>query len=154
MVNNNTIYTTGSTLAYGFTLFDVGNVTLRNNIVYSFGGNLRRCVRRLNTIVLTADNNLYYSTATTPFFDNVTGYSFAGWQGLGYDAASVLSDPLFVTNGSDFSLQAGSPAINAGADVGLTVDISGIPIAGNPDIGAFEVGLAPLMLHGRNIIIQ
>lgn len=140
---NNTIYTTGTDLAYGFTLFDAGAVTLRNNIVYSFGGNLRRGVRRLNTIVLTSDNNLYFSTDANPFIDGVTNYSFAGWQGLGYDAAGIASDPLFTTNGSDFSLQATSPGINAGVDVGLTQDILGNPIVGLPDMGAYEVQGVP-----------
>ncbi len=30
------------------------------------------------------------------------------------------------------------PAINAGTDVGLTKDINGNPIVGDPDIGAYE----------------
>jgi hypothetical protein len=49
---------------------------------------------------------------------------------------SVNADPLFANPpGGDFSLQAGSPAIDAGTDVGL-------PFAGSaPDIGAIESGL-------------
>jgi hypothetical protein len=39
---------------------------------------------------------------------------------------------------SDFRLKAGSPAINAGTDVGLTTDFAGRPIIGIPDIGAYE----------------
>jgi hypothetical protein len=35
-------------------------------------------------------------------------------------------------------LQSSSPAINAGTPVGLTTDILGNPIVGNPDIGAYE----------------
>ena len=38
----------------------------------------------------------------------------------------------------DFSLQKGSPAINAGVRVGLTSDYLGNPIMGHPDIGAYE----------------
>jgi hypothetical protein len=52
---------------------------------------------------------------------------------------SIVGDPLFVNVLSDWSLQAGSPAINAGTSLGLpAVDILGNPIVGNPDIGAFE----------------
>ncbi len=40
---------------------------------------------------------------------------------------SVTSDPLFVSI-SDFHLQAGSPAINAGVDVGLVLDYEGNPV--------------------------
>ena len=40
----------------------------------------------------------------------------------------------------DFSLPAGSPAINKGVSVGLKEDFYGNPIVGNPDIGAIEYG--------------
>jgi hypothetical protein len=48
---------------------------------------------------------------------------------------SVNADPMFANpSGGDFSLQAGSPAIDAGTDAGL-------PFAGSaPDIGAVEYG--------------
>ncbi len=39
---------------------------------------------------------------------------------------------------ADYHLQAGSPAINAGVDVGLSVDCAGRPIQLAPDIGAYE----------------
>jgi hypothetical protein len=39
---------------------------------------------------------------------------------------------------SDYHLQSGSPAINAGVDVGLTTDYQGRSIVGLPDIGAYE----------------
>jgi hypothetical protein len=40
--------------------------------------------------------------------------------------------------GLDFTLTSTSPAINAGAIVGLTTDYLGNPIVGIPDIGAYE----------------
>jgi hypothetical protein len=40
----------------------------------------------------------------------------------------------------DFRLQAKSPAINAGINIGLTSDFEGNPIIGLPDIGAYEYG--------------
>jgi hypothetical protein len=42
------------------------------------------------------------------------------------------------TDQSDYRLRSGSPAINAGTDVGLTTDFLGKPIRGVPDIGAYE----------------
>ena len=60
------------------------------------------------------------------------------WQGAGFDTNSQEGDPLFTTEYTDLSLQVGSPAINAGTDVGLTHDILGNPIVGLPDIGAYE----------------
>jgi hypothetical protein len=53
------------------------------------------------------------------------------------DEHSLGSDPLLVS-ATDFHLQVGSPAINAGTDVLLTTDYDGRPIAGLPDIGAYE----------------
>jgi hypothetical protein len=49
------------------------------------------------------------------------------------------TNPL-MTNpaGLDFTLTSTSPAINAGAIVGLTTDYLGNPIVGIPDIGAYE----------------
>jgi len=71
---------------------------------------------------------------------------FAGANKSTYDAweaayggttSSVEADPLFVS-ASDFRLQSGSPAINAGVDVSLTSDHWGYPVYGLPDIGAVE----------------
>jgi hypothetical protein len=42
------------------------------------------------------------------------------------------------TDASDYRLRSGSPAINAGVDVGLTTDYDGKAIKGLPDIGAYE----------------
>ncbi len=42
------------------------------------------------------------------------------------------------TDASDFHLLATSPAVNAGVSVGLTNDIMGTALQGNPDIGAYE----------------
>jgi hypothetical protein len=52
-------------------------------------------------------------------------------------------NPLFISavKGStpyNFALQAGSPAINTGTNVGLTTDYLGNAIMGVPDIGAYE----------------
>ncbi len=84
------------------------------------------------------NNNLYFSHGSPTFKWGTKTFNFADWQTIsGQDANSVTGDPLFVGNG-DYSLQSGSPAINAGTDVGLTYDINSNPIVGAPDIGAYE----------------
>ena len=47
--------------------------------------------------------------------------------------------------GFNYHLKAGSPAINAGLNLGLTEDMDGnrIPQGGAPDLGAYEFGLVP-----------
>ena len=52
---------------------------------------------------------------------------------------NIQAAPLFKDKANgDYSLQQGSPAINAGTDVALLADILGNPIDALPDIGAYE----------------
>jgi parallel beta-helix repeat protein len=72
----------------------------------------------------------------------VTLDTYDAWEtAYGASTHSVRADPLFedVAN-DDFRLQAGSPCIDAGVDVGLRRDYLGHPVPqGNaPDIGAYE----------------
>lgn len=94
---------------------------------------------------LVIDYNLYYHEYDSGYwdahcwYDGSTSYTFTGWQALGYDANSLNADPLMIdpANG-DFTLQVGSPCIDAGVDVGLTTDYVGNTITQLPDIGAYE----------------
>ena len=52
----------------------------------------------------------------------------------------IKSNPLFVSANSDWHLQTGSPAINAGVNVGLTKDYAGNAVSNPPEIGAYEYG--------------
>jgi hypothetical protein len=65
----------------------------------------------------------------------------------------VIGDPLFVWDSEgpgtgDFHLQAGSPAVDAGVDVGVMVDFDGIarPFGEGFDLGAFELVLSRLLI--------
>jgi hypothetical protein len=54
---------------------------------------------------------------------------------------SVAGDPLFAsTSTANFQLQAGSPAIYGGVNVGLTTDYAGNSVHNPPSIGAYEYG--------------
>lgn len=55
------------------------------------------------------------------------------------------SDPLFTDaiNG-DFTIQSNSPCVNAGINLGFTVDYASHPISGLPDVGAYEYYVAVL----------
>ena len=72
--------------------------------------------------------------------DSKTTYD--AWEtAYGGTTASVEADPLFLSAASgNFHLQPGSPAINAGVNVSLTLDFMGItvPQGAAPDIGAHE----------------
>lgn len=92
---------------------------------------------------IAIDYNLFWnSSKNLPFY---LKNSFAEWQQQGYDNHSLINNnPLFrnlsgsFKNDLDFSLQNGSPAVDAGTNVGLTSDYAGNPIYDPPDIGAFE----------------
>lgn len=114
--------------------------TWKNNIV--FDNNIETVVSHSGTsITLTSDYNCFYHTAGgTPYKFEGTAYSFADWKTqTSGDANSIEAAPLFVS-ATDFHLQPGSPAIDAGTDVGLTSDYEGRPVPNGsaPDIGAYE----------------
>jgi hypothetical protein len=100
----------------GISLYaSAGGMEVRNNILYNGGYNIQNGVE---------SNNIFYKT---PYFP--------GGQG------SLNLDPQFVDKANgDYQLQASSPAINAGIDVGLTSDFlrNIVPNGGGVDIGAFE----------------
>ena len=103
---------------------NVANGYFRNNIVYNSPVG--------NVSFYSHSNNLYY---------NVSGPSETG---------RLTTDPLFtdITN-NNYTLKALSPAINAGMNLGYTIDFSGLSITSTPDMGAYEynggvVSLQPL----------
>jgi len=94
---------------------------------------------------LEMNNNLYDVGGTDVFvisgFDISTiYYTFSEWQALGYEANGLWAqDPLFINPLADeFYLQLGSPAIDAGVDVGVIYDFSENLRDALPDIGAYE----------------
>jgi hypothetical protein len=89
-----------------------------------------------------ADYNFYGSTPGT-----IMGQSWASWTGGGKDTHAKTGDPLFV-GGGDYSLQAGSTAINAASTAQAipATDKTGAsrPQGAAADMGAYEYGAAPV----------
>jgi parallel beta-helix repeat protein len=146
----------GSSLIANNTVFDcdVGinlyslpdNYVIKNNLIL---GNRQENVAREGNGIFNniLSNNLYYPNGSNLFFYVNKFYDLAGWQNITHqDANSISADSQFLnpsgnfSQPSDFKLQASSPAIDAGADVGLTSDFEGTPVpqGASPDIGAFE----------------
>ena len=142
----------GSIMAW-CALFDhVGNVVFEHNtcadgvIGYVTGTN---AIHR---------NNIHYNENWQPYGTAINGLSNGGQltadHNLLYDASQNYSasnfpgdilnkNPLFVDASADnYRLQSGSPAIDAGANVGVTVDLTGNsrPQGAAPDLGAYEAG--------------
>jgi hypothetical protein len=114
---------------------DLGNITFKNNIIQGDDWHVNKTTSGAGSYLF--DYNLYPSDSK--LYDGAAK-TLATWRtSTGYDNNSQTpADPLFVSAGSDFHLQSGSPAINAGVDVGLTEDYAGNAIVGVPDIGAYE----------------
>lgn len=120
------------------------NVVVRNNIVS--GAETAINAEEVASIPnATIDYQDYFDN--TQFRWDWNDVTFTEWTSLsGFDGHSITEDPLF-TNvaGGDFSLQAGSPAVDAGIDVldlndnGATDDAItlGAIITGNETIGPF-----------------
>jgi uncharacterized repeat protein (TIGR02059 family) len=143
-VYNNTIYGVNPNLVVGNGIFlGTGNCVIKNNIIYS------NAVAAINTGyrsihvaetagIVISDYNLFYceDAAARPIAWRGLSYITANWFNYklvsGQDSHSPNpANPAFVSS-SDYRLQSGSPAIDAGVDVGL-------PYNGKaPDIGAFE----------------
>jgi parallel beta-helix repeat protein len=117
-IYNNTVYDNRSN-GISVSARDVDYVTIKNNILSSNGSRQISISSSLTHLVV--NHNLYHQPEAI---------------GSGAtDDAPVFGDPLFVNpSADDFQLQASSPAIDAGMDVGLPY----IGVA--PDLGAYEYG--------------
>jgi hypothetical protein len=157
VIYNNVIYGAlpgSSQYAGGIDIFTLGtydptNVVVKNNIVVE----TRNVCFRVDKIadIGSVNNNLWFqSTGGTSVFAQVAGINyhyndFAAYKiDTGWDTNGKWEDARFVsTSVPDFHLQSSSPAIDAGAEVGLTRDHAGnsVPIGSGPDIGAYEFTL-------------
>lgn len=91
-------------------------------------------------------NNLYYNYSLTDntysfLWDGVSKTGWSEWSAASGDTNSGFLDPLF-TNADNliFTLQASSPGVYGGVDMGLTTDYEGhtIPRGSAPTLGVYE----------------
>ena len=153
-VVNNTLYKNDSkkTGSGEFQIqFHATNNVFMNNIVYSGSqGLLVHSFTNSTPDPSAVDYNIYYSAgaAKNATFEWV-GKTYQGFSaylaGTGNDAHSGYGDPLFLNGMTpDLHVEANSPAVNAGINLGADV-VGTLDFAGNPrvqgsniDIGAYE----------------
>jgi parallel beta-helix repeat protein len=151
--HNNVVYNStvnGIAFVSASTPISTNNVA-RNNIVYAGAGAVFTRYRALQN---TIDYNVYFSAGTTRFsWDGVFG-NFSFWKTQSQqDTHSQVTNPLWVDVAAhDFHLQAASPCIDAGLDVGLTRDHDGTltPQQAGVDVGAFELPLTSITVGMPN----
>jgi hypothetical protein len=130
-VENNVIYGESIVANRAGLRLIFGAMTAKNNIISGFA----RGIDWRSTDAGSLDNDY------NDMFGNSSNYFTNGTPGVVAGAHDITSDPKFVNPATfDFSLQGTSPCINAGTNVGLTSDKSGVavPLATNPCIGAYE----------------
>lgn len=157
-VYNNTIYkTTGGTGIANGTNHD--NITVKNNLVFMPDANRPFDFPTAGKLA-AHDYNLYYKTSGTLVFNNA-GVQCTCSTITTCEAHSKCVDPLFVDRtttpyvSTNFKLQSGSTAIDAGTDLSATFtnDFNGVlrPFGAAWDMGAFEflsaTGAVPTLLR-------
>lgn len=122
---NNTCTTIEGTL-WNNMFMNPRGMTIQNNI-FVLGGSATEQIANTNDFI--HKNNIYY------LLDS------AGLGSLILSEGEIVADPEFKNLSKyNYTLQKGSPAIDAGKELGYSIDYSGIavPQGKSPDIGAFE----------------
>jgi hypothetical protein len=128
----------GTGVTFGIIAGSASNVFLENNIIHTSVDQHVYLVNISQFTGITMDYNDYYADGVTMFVDHLGGgnYNMANWRThTGWDSHSIVTDPTFVTNGSDFHLQAGSPCIDAGIVIS---NVGQVVLGSAPDIGIYE----------------
>jgi hypothetical protein len=114
------------------------HITVKNNIAFATDSTTY-AIRQTGGTNYTVTNNDFWGTGQANWYDwdSTTGATLSWLNSQTGVSANQNADPLFVS-ASDFHLQAGSPAINAGTNVGLSQDYYGKAIVAQPEIGAVE----------------
>ena len=99
------------------------SVRMINSIIWgSLKDELLTSVTGNNTVIFDVRNNLFRT------------------ENLGWEINNLLNqNPFFISPETyDFSVESTSPAINAGIDLGISIDLKGNPRDLSPDLGAIE----------------
>ncbi|MBI4062752.1 MAG: right-handed parallel beta-helix repeat-containing protein [Elusimicrobia bacterium] len=147
-IYNNTFYDNGDFTLSNPNVAILDNAstgTIKNNIFYGIAGLAFFASVSISTMA-SFDHNLYWSPSAFTIYYNGSLYSnsqFPAYQAAvgANEGHGLAADPLLINAAAgSFGLRHGSPAINAGIEVGLTSDFSGTPVSrgARPDIGALE----------------
>lgn len=114
-------------------MFPQGSVTFENNIVGQ--GGQYEFDRPYGSYLVSNYNDFYHSTGGTFMKLFGTAYNFSGWKtASGQDANSQNADPQFMNaSATQFWLQSGSPAIDAGTNLGSPYNIALLPSSSWPN---------------------
>jgi len=129
-----------------FTPQGVGEIHLNNCVLYGGGvaGKMSldttSVVKMTNCILSGWARAAAFSVGSVMTHDHCIFYNVAITNWTSCTSFIGTADPLFISS-SNFRLQAGSPAINAGTYIGLATDLDGNPVSNPPEVGAYEFGV-------------
>lgn len=156
---HNTVYSNPDSSGWGGGIYlcnwegsTIENNIVRNNIIVATGDDEKTIyVEEVEGRESSFDNNIYWHTGNKPtWYDLITWgpgayITFPQFQSdYSQESNWLYADPIFVggdpTDPSFYELQPDSPAIDAGADVGVVEDFDGNPRpqGAGYDIGAYE----------------
>ena len=135
VIYNNTVYGPSNTHAAISQASTSTGALVKNNIFYT---GAYASVDSTSETSTAYDYNDYYSASGSPFSWGGTAYTFANWQTTASeDAHSLTSNPQLtsaasLSSGGNYTLGAGSPAINAGVNLGSSYQNALSPSAAWP----------------------
>ncbi|HSL57023.1 MAG TPA: right-handed parallel beta-helix repeat-containing protein [Acidimicrobiales bacterium] len=139
----NLLVRTGISMCLHHDWMPIDRVTFDNNTL--IGPNRIACVSPsypgFRSTIITMRNNIFSGNGTiaTFPFTHVNNLYTAN-PGFTLSAGERIADPRFRNPGAgDYRLQATSPAVDAGINVGYATDLDGNPVSPPPDLGAYEL---------------
>jgi len=144
-------------------------ITIRHNTFFNNdqeGGGQGEIRTKVTTADIVIQDNILHGNGSNPAIETSAGSLPGEDYNLWYDTVQTFTfgpstfeaDPLFVATAAgseDLHLQDGSPALEAGTDLGVTDDIEKSarpsPAGTDPDMGAYEMGPPPPVEVGIDI---
>lgn len=141
------------------------NIRVENNTFVKTGaggGKMLQCMRSPGEGTLLLRNNIFYTnigiSSVSGFTHTHNLYYMLNGASIGYSLSTgeKTGNPLFVNLGAgDLHLQSGSPAIDAGINLGYSKDYEDktVPVGAAPDMGAYEYGGASTLSPSQKLRI-
>ena len=151
---------------HGAFMINVSNFKFENNTFVATGEHGSRVLQCTNNFsAFQLKNNIFYSNIQIANNGNFTHtnnlyymVNMINGSGVGYTLSTgeKTGNPLFVNLGAgDLHLQSGSPAIDAGINLGYSKDYEDktVPVGAAPDMGAYEYGGASTLSPSQKLRI-
>lgn len=109
------------------------NINIRNNSIQDITEGFTVIYNNTTVASLLSQNNILLNNGNNDDIVLRAGASITSYT----NTNNQKTNPLFV-GGGDFHLQAGSPGIGAGLNVGLTLDYESDPVNNPPEVGIYS----------------